>query len=280
MLKHLPHSSLARGRQLGYLLKGPKGPLDALDAVWKLSVGETDMPIEIGKSLQFLVWNIQKNKKRSVDALEHMWNTFDINVAMIQELQLNQAMEKEKCAMFEDRHATLVTNIFMHKNERGPSGVCTISEAKPTTIIPLLPRPKEPFGVSKPGLGQLYEIKRHSEKLGVWNLHAINFVNIREYQLYLTAAFEEIVKHKGPKIVAGDFNSWSKRREECTRLFCEVCDLEEILFEGPVKKFRGYRLDRVMVSKKGLHITNAHALNYRKHSDHNPLLFKLEVLVP
>jgi endonuclease/exonuclease/phosphatase (EEP) superfamily protein YafD len=277
MLNQLPSSSFTRSRQLGYLIKGPKGPLDALDAVWKLSVGNIDTPIQYGKPLQAVVWNMQKNKKGSLDILESMWGSFGVNLAMVQELQMHPSMEKETCSMFETKHATLVTNIFMHKNERGPSGVCTISDAQPSEIIPMLPKPKEPFGVSKPGLGMIYKIEGSDENLSVWNLHAINYVNIREYRRYLTAVAEEMAKHTGPKVVAGDFNTWSKRREDCTQNFCKLFDLQEIEFQGPIKKFRGHVLDRVLVSKKGIRVSNAHSLNYKKHSDHNPLLFEMEV---
>lgn len=272
-----PSSSFKRTRQLGYLLRGPKGPSDAVDAVWKLSVGDTDTPIQYGKPLQVVVWNMQKNKKGSLAILESMWDSLGLSLAMLQELQVSPLEEKETCRMFHPRYATLVTNIFMHKNERAPSGVCTISDAKPATIIPLLPKPKEPFGVSKPGLGMVYTIEGSHEHVSVWNLHAINYVNTQEYIGYLTAVADEMAKYKGPKVVAGDFNSWSRKREDCMQLLCKLFDLEEISFEGPVKKFRGHILDRVLVSKKGIRVTNAHVLNYKKHSDHNPLLFEITV---
>lgn len=280
MLNHLSPriaSPVTRTRQLAYLMKGPNGPRDARDAVWELSCGLVDASVKINTIYQVVVWNMQKNKKKSLEILENNWDTWNVNFAMVQELQLDPQMEKHRCSMFDGKSATLVTNVFMHKNGRAPSGVCTISDVSPIEKIPLLPQPLEPFGTSKPALGTLYPVEGRLKNIGLWNIHAINYVHTRDYIQYLSEVAEEMAKHDGPKIVAGDFNSWSTKRESCVSAFCKLFDLEEVEFAGPVKKFRGHALDRVLVSKTGLRITNAHAKSYRRNSDHNPLFFEVEV---
>ena len=107
------------------------------------------------------------------------------------------------------------------------------------------------------------------------NVHAINFKDSRAYadeiaqlQNYLYP-YEDI-----PTIIAGDFNSWNRKRNALIADFCRQLNFNMAQFEDAqhIKHFSKHPLDLVLY--KNIHCECATALDSQKISDHNPLLLR------
>jgi endonuclease/exonuclease/phosphatase (EEP) superfamily protein YafD len=121
-----------------------------------------------------------------------------------------------------------------------------------------------------------YEIGGSDATLAVANVHAINFtLGLGEYRAQLQAVAHELADHRGPMIVAGDFNSWSVSRVEVLSEVMRGLGLAEVLPETDTRsRFMGQQLDHVYV--RGLDVVNASAPQVLS-SDHNPVLATLRL---
>ncbi|MBE9568981.1 MAG: endonuclease/exonuclease/phosphatase family protein [Proteobacteria bacterium] len=67
--------------------------------------------------------------------------------------------------------------------------------------------------VPKSTLVSYYRIDGHEQNLLVANIHGINFtLGMDSYQQQLDDLYAAVKDHRGPMIIAGDFNSWSDER--------------------------------------------------------------------
>ncbi len=108
-------------------------------------------------------------------------------------------------------------------------------------------------------------------KLLVLNVHAINFRENQRYHVEVDRFLEFVEDHKGPMIIAGDFNSWNKKRmgklvEMQKRLSLKTISFKE---KSKIKSFMGYPLDYIFY--RGLELMDASVIDSKKLSDHNPL---------
>ncbi|WP_116963725.1 endonuclease/exonuclease/phosphatase family protein [Fastidiosibacter lacustris] len=107
------------------------------------------------------------------------------------------------------------------------------------------------------------------------NVHAINFNNSRVYAEEIEQLQDYLTEFKDtPLIIAGDFNSWNKKRNYLIEQFCIALNLIQAQFENNknIKRFAKHPLDLVMY--RNLTCEYAIAIDSQKISDHNPLLLK------
>jgi endonuclease/exonuclease/phosphatase (EEP) superfamily protein YafD len=120
-----------------------------------------------------------------------------------------------------------------------------------------------------------YMLSHHSLAEGgsllVVNVHAINFVRARQFSQEIEFIKEEILEHKGPLIVAGDFNVWSRQRRLSLLQFCRSVGLRQAIMVDPhhVKAYRQHPLDFIFY--RDLTLQETIAIDTSKVSDHNPL---------
>lgn len=120
-----------------------------------------------------------------------------------------------------------------------------------------------------------YMLSHHSLAEGgsllVVNVHAINFVRARQFSQEIELIKEEILEHKGPLIVAGDFNVWSRQRRLSLLQFCRSVGLRQAIMVDPhhVKAYRQHPLDFIFY--RDLTLQETLAIDTCKVSDHNPL---------
>lgn len=150
-------------------------------------------------------------------------------------------------------------------------GVMTLASANPVYCCPLSER--EPLlRLSKSALVTVYPMD-DGRQLMVANIHAVNFsFGVDIYQQQLKPIGEQILQHKGPVILAGDFNAWSKQRIRSLYRFSTLTGLQEVRFTQDWRK-RAFGRPLDFVFYRGLEVADASVL-VTKASDHNPLLVK------
>lgn len=106
------------------------------------------------------------------------------------------------------------------------------------------------------------------------NIHAINFKSNKVYEYEFEKIKEFIKPHKNrqPIIIAGDFNTWNRRRIKLIKDFCREFGFKVAFLEGAglIKSFQKNHLDFVLY--RGLNLEKAIALDCKKISDHNPIV--------
>lgn len=126
-----------------------------------------------------------------------------------------------------------------------------------------------------------YMLSHHSLAEGgsllVVNVHAINFVRARQFSQEIELIKEEILEHKGPLIVAGDFNVWSRQRRLSLLQLCRSVGLRQAIMVDPhhVKAYRQHPLDFIFY--RDLTLQETLAIDTSKVSDHNPLYARFKL---
>jgi len=149
------------------------------------------------------------------------------------------------------------------------SGVLTASKASAVRSCGL--RAAEPLiQIPKTALLSEYRLSRGEQNLLVANIHGINFTfGTEAYEQQISALIQAIARHKGPVVVAGDFNTWSDKRMAIVNRMAERLSLKAITYKNHnrITTF-GNPLDHVFY--RGLEIIKEDSLSVTS-SDHNPI---------
>jgi len=150
-----------------------------------------------------------------------------------------------------------------------PSGVMTLSAAHPVYCCPL--REREPLlRLSKSALVTVYPLL-DGRLLMVVNIHAVNFsIGVDVYSKQLDPIGEQIANHKGPVVMAGDFNAWSRQRINALFSFASNIWLREVRFPSDLRR-RAFGKPLDFIFYRDLNVQNASVMETQA-SDHNPLL--------
>ena len=105
----------------------------------------------------------------------------------------------------------------------------------------------------------------------VLNIHAINFRENKRYYRELERFLELMKHHTGPMIIAGDFNSWNKKRIQKLHEIREELTLNTVPFKqvDKVKSFMGNHLDFIFY--RGMELLEFSVDKDHGVSDHHPL---------
>ena len=150
-------------------------------------------------------------------------------------------------------------------------GVLSASKVASEKSQAYLSEGKESFiGTHKSLLLSIYSFGDAS-KLLILNLHAINFRETELYNKELDSFVALMQDHEGPVIVAGDFNSWNKKRMQKLDEIIEKLSLRRVPFgqADKVKSFMGNHLDYILY--KGVELLDFKVYKSHGLSDHNPL---------
>lgn len=146
-----------------------------------------------------------------------------------------------------------------------PVATCTLR-----SFEPLFPLPKS-------SLVARYALAGRSDTLAVANLHGVNFeLGASRFAQQLEAVAGELAGHRGPMILAGDFNAWSAARDAALIAVARRLGLEELRFDPDHRRTAfGRHLDRFFV--RGL-VVRWSVSPVVTSSDHNPLRVVLDLL--
>jgi endonuclease/exonuclease/phosphatase (EEP) superfamily protein YafD len=149
------------------------------------------------------------------------------------------------------------------------TGLLTLSKIKPVThcrfvsMEPVLRTPKA-TSITQYGLNGT------DVTLVVVNLHAVNFsFGLAAFREQFEVIAEALSRHRGPVILAGDFNTWRAARMEVVEQLARRLNLQPLQFEQDHRvRFLGQPLDHIYI--RGLSsLATSTARN--STSDHNPM---------
>ena len=214
-----------------------------------------------------LCWNVYKKNRKHPGFepfIRKLTREKEIDFILLQEANFR-----------DDRHCVLPDFAFdaaANLEYRGEFyGVLTASRVESGDAQAYLSEGKESFlGPHKSLLINTYPFEDGSILL-VLNVHAINFRENKRYFRELERFLELMKQHNGPMIIAGDFNSWNKKRLEKLHRLKEELALNRVPFKqiDEVKSFMGNHLDFIFY--RGMELLEFSALNNQGLSDHNPL---------
>lgn len=150
-------------------------------------------------------------------------------------------------------------------------GVLTASKVESNNAKAYLSKRKESFfGTYKSLLFTQYNFQ-DNETLLILNVHAINFRENQAFNKELEHFLEILKTQKGSLIVAGDFNTWNKKRIQKLHNLKDELGLKMVEFNknDEVKSFMGNHLDFIFY--RGLELVQASVGKKHGLSDHNPL---------
>jgi len=107
------------------------------------------------------------------------------------------------------------------------------------------------------------------ETLLVLNVHAINLVSTAKFARQVEQMTAPVLAHKGPCIVAGDFNTWNAARWHLLLKAMADAGLTRVPAAAPQLRHFNQVLDHVFY--RGLKLLTARPLLHIKSSDHVPL---------
>ena len=223
-------------------------------------------------TFSLLCWNVHKSNKTNPafkPFIQKLLTEKHLYLCMFQEAEfLGETFIIDECAY--DAAANLEIKKYFY-------GVLTACRTESSSAKAFLSKKKEGMvGPYKSLLLSTYPLSEEKTLL-VLNIHAINFRENSTYALELEAYTNKVKAHKGPMIVAGDFNAWNKTRREELQKLCKALSLEMVVFEntGKVKSFMGYPLDFVLY--RGLKCIEKEVIDDHGISDHNPLWVTFQV---
>jgi endonuclease/exonuclease/phosphatase (EEP) superfamily protein YafD len=214
-----------------------------------------------------LCWNIYKQNKKHFH-FKHYLHTLhkekSIDICIMQEAAFSdqERFALEHCAY--DAAANIEVN-------GGFYGVLTASLVASKRATAYLSEGRESlFGPHKSLLVSYYPLSDGRELL-ILNIHAINFRESRHYRRELEHFLLKVRDHKGPMIIAGDFNTWNNVRMKKLYLLCEGLGLQRVPFsqDDKIKSFMGHHLDFIFF--RGLELLEYEVIEEDTISDHNPL---------
>lgn len=226
----------------------------------------------VPESFGLLCWNVYKNNQnnpRFQQYLQSESHKRNVDFMLFQE------------AGFQDDH----TFELPHFSYDGAAnlefrkkfyGVLTASRVESHDAKAYLSEGRESlFGPHKSLLQSYYSFDDGTSLL-ILNVHAINFRENQRYSKELERFLPLLKEHNGPMILAGDFNSWNRKRMDKLQKITEELSLTAVTFEktGKVKSFMGKELDFVFY--RDLELVEAEVRDDHKLSDHNPLFVQFK----
>ena len=216
-----------------------------------------------------LSWNIQKEKEQGWESdLARL--TQDADILTIQEAYLTQELRN-----FLDRKPYYWNLVTAFEYQDVKAGVLTATTIEPDFLCPL--RSAEPFiRLPKTVLMTRYSLANAHHSLMIANIHMINFAFDSSAFHDQARQMEEIlVNHRGPMILSGDFNTWSKERLALIEDMAGRLNLTAVDFKTDLaRKVFEHTVDRIYY--RGLTLEEARVVEVTS-SDHNPLLVRFRL---
>ncbi len=219
-----------------------------------------------------LCWNVYKQNTKHLrfqPFLQKLTQEKEIDFLLLQEANFR-----------DDKHFTLKNFAFdaaANLEFRGEFyGVLSASRVESKNAQAYLSEGRESLiGPHKSLLLSTYPFEDGSTLL-ILNIHAINFRENKRYYRELERFLELMKHHKGPMIIAGDFNSWNKKRIQKLHEIREELDLSRVPFKqvDKVKSFMGNHLDFIFY--RGVELLNFSVHREHEISDHHPLFARFK----
>lgn len=249
-----------------------------------LSDDSYDKEANINDSIRILNWNIHKegNLSEWKKVITHIVKNKKPDFILLQEVRLDgkvgDFISKDLKYGWE-----FSPNLYQGKYD-AYSGVLTASHIKPKMVESALSNETELFSkTQKTVLFTKYPIGSPSLELLVVNIHGINInIDLDGFKEQIRYIAEVVVRHDGPVILAGDFNTWREARLDHLSKLVKEMELVKIDFGSNadyVETMFGNPLDHIFISKEKLEVIKGSqdVIVDIKSSDHSPLFVELRI---
>ncbi|HEU4839575.1 MAG TPA: endonuclease/exonuclease/phosphatase family protein [Micavibrio sp.] len=228
-----------------------------------------------GPTIRVLVWNMYKARSTgwSEDFQTYIQNK---ELVILQEAVINT--NHDMIFQSPGRFEWIMAKTHKSRTTQATTGVKTGSIVKSTAHAYFMTSDVEPIlKTPKMLLASTYPVEGMEEQLLVVNIHAINFVSFQKFSRQLKQMVEAIEKHRGPVILAGDFNTWNDLRY---RSLLDVADRMGLQEAQLMRKGRLAHLNKHLdhVFYRGLDIVQTEVLMAVRSSDHYPIV--VEFVIP
>ena len=244
------------------------------DVLRTYNSGNTNQYLDKNGKIELLVWNMYKGKKDNWEA-DFKKLSANSQLLLTQEMFMKGKMNKV-FGQFGDFEYTTATSFYVKK--KYPTGVATIASAPSSSKRYFISRNKEPLIMTpKVTLINTYPLS-NGESLLTINIHAINFVTNRILKRQLNDLAFYAKWHQGPVIFAGDFNTWTKKKQRTLRGIMNSLNLTEVKYKASTDhrmRFNGKVLDFIFY--RGLELNSASVLGHINGSDHKPLIASFNI---
>ena len=228
----------------------------------------------LGPNIEVLVWNVFKCKKKG-------WHndfttlTKNKDLILLQEAIINSPFDSE----FNDSlsHEWVMARSFRNIHTHIENGVKTGSSVANIRHAFVASMHSEPFSNTKKMiLATHYPLHIQGQSLLVVNTHVINFVSFHKFKTHVDQVFKTIEHHNGPLLLAGDFNTWNRKR---LTYFNHVAS-EYALLSADIRRKPRYNhlwkhLDHIYCRQ--IEVVHAQVHTEVRSSDHYPISLSLLV---
>jgi endonuclease/exonuclease/phosphatase (EEP) superfamily protein YafD len=214
-----------------------------------------------------LIWNVYKGSREQVFSQELHNFLRDKDLALFQEVVTDQKMPdllKQICPHWSFHMAQSFRTLRGHT-----TGVLIGGHSRVVRNSFLRFKERE-FFFFTPKMTLFSEITWKGVSVLVVCTHVINFVTNAAFTKALYEIAEQIQKHQGPVLLAGDFNTWNAKRNIVMKQILGDVGMEQVSF---AKDERFLQLDHVFV--RGIIVQDAQILHESRGSDHYPLEVRL-----
>jgi endonuclease/exonuclease/phosphatase (EEP) superfamily protein YafD len=239
------------------------------DSVIQMGTGSSEAPSDI----KLLVWNVYKGRHREKWQQDFVRLSEGKDLILLQEALHEGWMPAIMTQHFPDHHWKMATS-FSFRDLK--TGVATGSRFKASFIDFVRGTEREMFfGTPKVSLASKYNFsdaaKDHMDDLLVVNTHVVNFTTTGAFVRFVEELLGLVRDHRGPLIIAGDFNTWNQRRWFNLLKILAQFEIKPVEFDFDP---RNLKLDHIFV--RGLRATKAVIHDKVVTSDHYPLEVWLE----
>lgn len=229
-------------------------------------------------SIKVLIWNI---KKASLVPWKKEFEKYasDKDLFLIQEAYQNELFNST-IAQYSDIRWDMGISFLYRAYNNTATGNMIGANVEPTyvrvrhttDIEPVVKTPKATTFAK-------YPVEGSSKELLVVSIHGINLTAFDTFRRHITQIREEIEKHDGPVLFAGDFNTRTDARTDYLEEQARELGLEPITFENGHCRMRfkltPYYLDHAYV--RGMQIKKASVDCKSQGSDHKPMFLEMAV---
>ncbi|WP_406666281.1 endonuclease/exonuclease/phosphatase family protein [Gallaecimonas sp. GXIMD1310] len=215
--------------------------------------------------LGVMCWNTQKCtlSRAFMQRLQWLMHHYPTQLLLLQEAKMPVGQRLNLAGL----SWMMAPNI---QTRRHHFGVVTASELAFEDATALLSQHRElQFATHKSVM--LSEHLFAGERVLVANVHSVNFVHHRRFLAEMESLIDYLQAHRGPMVVAGDFNVWSRRRQRYLARFTELTGLRQAVMENPHHIKQVFRQPLDFIFYRGLQLDSATAIDTDLLSDHNPI---------
>ncbi len=224
------------------------------------------------REFSILSWNAHRGTHERWNR-DLVWYGRNADIILLQEAALESVLATQLDMM---ANQWLMASAFNLDNRE--IGVMSAARVIPQDYC-MTRQPEPLIRVPKIGLAAAYPLTGVDTQLLVVNIHLVNFTIDTAAVRQQIETLEDLVRnHDGPVIVAGDFNTWSDKRESLVRSKMSELGMVEVAFEPDNRvRFFDHTVD-------GIYFRGLEVVRSRSHqvdsSDHNPLEVHFRVAPP